>query len=190
LRGFNSINPTTNTIQAKHNNNNNNNNNTSTNTNINCTYSIMTEEASSTTDEHDKRTLGEELYLVHLSRFNKLERSETDYDHEAKEPRKRSLSAGEELWQVHLKRSAGLDLEADEDKEPSTIGTKKKLKVETPVTKKSPTPIAKKGPTRVIHLRNRNVKIPKAAVKIPITRNVKIPIARNVPTAAAKIPIA
>jgi hypothetical protein len=132
----------------------------------------MTEEA---TSEDGKRTLGEELYLVHLSRFNKLERSETDFDHEDKEPRKRSLSAGEELWNVHLKRSAGLDLEGDEDKEPSTIETTKKLKVEKPV-------VTKKISAHVIHLRNRDVKIPKAAVKIPI--------ARNVPIAAVKIPIA
>jgi hypothetical protein len=109
-------------------------------------HSIMTQEAS----EDLKRTLGEELYLIHLSRFNKLERSGNDYDHETKEPRKRSFSAGEELWQVHLKRSVGLDLEADEEKEP-TIPTKR-TKVGTPVTKKIP--------TRVMHLRNRNVKIP------------------------------
>jgi hypothetical protein len=53
-----------------------------------------------------------------------------------------------------LKRSAGLDPEADVDKEPSTIATKKiKVGTGTPVTKKIPKP-------RVIHLRNRNVKIP------------------------------
>jgi hypothetical protein len=111
----------------------------------------MTEAVSANTDD-SKRTPGEELYLVHLSRFSKLPRSENDFDHETKEPRKRSFSAGEELWQIHLKRSAGLDPEADVDKEPSTIPTKK-IKVGTPVTKKIPKP-------RVIHLRNRNVKIP------------------------------
>jgi hypothetical protein len=110
----------------------------------------MTEAASA--DHDSKKTPGEELYLVHLSRFNKLPRSENDFDHETKEPRKRSFSAGEELWQIHLKRSAGLDPAADEDKEPSTIPTKK-IKVGTPVTKKIPK-------LRVIHLRNRNVKIP------------------------------
>jgi hypothetical protein len=81
-----------------------------------------------------------------------LERSENDFDHETKKPRKRTLSAGEELWQIHLKRSAGLDPEAeDEDKEP-TIATKR-IKVGKAVTKKIPK-------LRVIHLRNRNVKIP------------------------------
>jgi hypothetical protein len=105
-------------------------------------YSIMTpEEVSAIAD--DKKTPGEELYLVHLNRFNKLPRSENDFDHETKEPRKRSFSAGEELWQIHLKRSAGLDPEAEEDKEP-TVATKKSHKL------------------RVIHLRNRNVKIPSA----------------------------
>jgi hypothetical protein len=110
----------------------------------------MTEEATISVD--DKKTPGEELYLVHLSRFSKLPRSENDFDHETKEPRKRTFSAGEELWQIHLKRSAGLDPEADEDKEP-TILTAKKLKVGRPATKKN-------AKLRVIHLRNRNVKIP------------------------------
>lgn len=113
----------------------------------------MTEQvATNTSVDDDKRTPGEELYLVHLNRFNKLERSANDFDHETKEPRKRTLSAGEELWQIHLKRSAGQDLEKDEDKEPPTIATKR-LKVGRPVTKKIPK-------LRVIHLRNRNVKIP------------------------------
>jgi hypothetical protein len=123
------------TIQAKHQHQEQN-------------HFIMTEAA--TTDDN-KKTPGEELYLVHLSRFNKLPRSENDFDHETKEPRKRSFSAGEELWQIHLKRSAGLDPEADVDKEP-TIPTKK-IKVGTTVTKRIPK-------LRVIHLRNRNVKIP------------------------------
>jgi hypothetical protein len=116
------------------------------------THSIMTEE---TIIVDDKKTPGEELYLVHLSRFSKLPRSENDFDHETKEPRKRSFSAGEELWQIHLKRSAGLDPEADEDKEPTIATVTKKLKVGRPVTKKIPK-------LRVIHLRNRNVKIPSA----------------------------
>ena len=111
----------------------------------------MTEAVSAIAD--DKKTPGEELYLVHLSRYSKLPRSENDFDHEPKEPRTRSLSAGEELWQIHLKRSAGLDPEADEDKEPTNVT--KRLKVGKVVTKKSPK-------LRVIHLRNRNVKIPSA----------------------------
>jgi hypothetical protein len=108
----------------------------------------------SESSNNDTRTIGEQLYLVHLNRFNKLERNADDFDHEetTKEPRGRSFSAGEELWQVHLRRSAGL--EPDDDKEEDAIA--KRARVGTPESKTH----KKRKSTRVIHLRNRNIKVP------------------------------
>jgi hypothetical protein len=114
-------------------------------------------EAPAVSDCNDKttqeRTRGEELFLVHLSRFNKEKRSETDFDHETKEPRTRTMSAGEELWQVHLKRSAGLEQEGDEDKDNEPVVEKKKR---TKVLKEAS---VKRDTGHVIHLRNRDVEL-------------------------------
>jgi len=59
----------------------------------------------------EKKTIGEELFLIHLRR-NERKRSMVDEDSDAEEiderlPRKRSRSIGEELFLVHLKRSEG-----------------------------------------------------------------------------------
>lgn len=101
---------------------------------------------------HDEKTLGEELFLVHLSRFNKKEPSEDDFDHDYPVPRKRTMSAGDELWQVHLKRSTGTEVDNDEEE----TDANKRLKVNE---KKTQAPTRKRS-TRVISLRNRKVKVP------------------------------
>jgi hypothetical protein len=99
-------------------------------------------------DQGKKKTLGEELFLVHLSRCQKDDES-LDYD----TPRPRSLSTssavsrGEELWNVHCKRMEGWE-EAEEE-------------VEAPPTQKK----AKKSTQedvnhgRTIHLRSRDVSV-------------------------------
>ena len=51
----------------------------------------------------EKRTIGEELYLIHLKRQRE---HEEDYNI-VEIPRKRSRSIGEELYEIHLKRSQG-----------------------------------------------------------------------------------
>ena len=52
----------------------------------------------------EKRTIGEELYLIHLKR-----QSEREEEYDGDEiPRKRSRSIGEELYEIHLRRSQGL----------------------------------------------------------------------------------
>lgn len=74
-----------------------------------------------------KRTVGEELYLVHLRRGqhhhekevegDKESDVESEDDHDYEPPRKRSRSIGEELFSVHLKRSEGLEPDYDIPKE-------------------------------------------------------------------------
>lgn len=92
-----------------------------------------------------KRTVGEELFLVHLSRQDP-EDIVTDKDGVFPQ-RKRSKSIGEELFDVHLKRVAGVDPDYDEPtKKPEAKKTTKK---------KQASPSA-----HVIHLRNRDVPPP------------------------------
>eukprot|EP00586_Coscinodiscus_wailesii_P013680 CAMPEP_0172491654 /NCGR_PEP_ID=MMETSP1066-20121228/22533_1 /TAXON_ID=671091 /ORGANISM="Coscinodiscus wailesii, Strain CCMP2513" /LENGTH=125 /DNA_ID=CAMNT_0013260815 /DNA_START=114 /DNA_END=491 /DNA_ORIENTATION=+ len=65
-----------------------------------------------------KRTVGEELYLVHLQRshhHSNSEDSEDDRDVMIDVPRKRSRSMGDELFSVHLKRSEGCSFDCDVD---------------------------------------------------------------------------
>jgi hypothetical protein len=59
------------------------------------------------------KSLGEELYLVHLQRVAGVTPEEEDFD--TLTPRKRAHSLGEELWDVHLKRSHGLEGDRDEE---------------------------------------------------------------------------
>lgn len=58
-----------------------------------------------------KTTLGEELYRIHLQRFNKEERQPDDFDHEAPHHAERTI--GEELWRVHCQRSLGQENEPE-----------------------------------------------------------------------------
>lgn len=96
--------------------------------------------------EEEKKTLGEELYLVHLERFNKEERSPEDFDLEAK-PKPREITPGEELWLVHCKRTAGVQLEEDCEQEPANDNKNKKKKAKRTAQR------------RVLHLRNRDVAV-------------------------------
>lgn len=63
--------------------------------------------------QENKRTVGEELFLVHLKRKAPKDEEE-DYDEEPPIERKRKSSIGEELYQVHLKRSCH-DLQCETD---------------------------------------------------------------------------
>ena len=59
--------------------------------------------------DNKKKTIGEELWLVHLKRYRI---NPEDYD-TIPPKRKRSKSIGQELYDVHLKRCQGLCFEAD-----------------------------------------------------------------------------
>jgi nucleotidyltransferase/DNA polymerase involved in DNA repair len=59
-----------------------------------------------------KRTIGEELWEVHLHRVGVDDTVDDDLENLEKHP-KRSL--GEELWQVHLRRSQGIEPDYDQD---------------------------------------------------------------------------
>ena len=111
--------------------------------------------------EETPRTVGEELYLVHLSRFSNPDPD--DYDHDnmivAKEDGKvivkhhsknvadddgsgKETTKGEELWQVHCKRQQGCP-DDDEEKEEGGVekeeeggGEKKKQDQPPPPSKK------------------------------------------------------
>jgi hypothetical protein len=65
------------------------------------------------------KTVGEELYLVHLRRHEGEEPRPEDFDFE-NPPKKRSYSAGEELWNVHMKRVRGLEPDVDCEKPEGT----------------------------------------------------------------------
>mmetsp|Transcript_10406 Transcript_10406/g.22945 ORF Transcript_10406/g.22945 Transcript_10406/m.22945 type:complete len:136 (-) Transcript_10406:344-751(-) len=65
--------------------------------------------------DDDRKTVGEELFLVHLSRFS--ERSPDDYDREKPAHRSIERSVGEELWQVHCQRMKGVEFEEDRGEE-------------------------------------------------------------------------
>jgi len=64
-----------------------------------------------------KKTIGEELFLIHLKQESSKEENEKSLDEAL--PRKRSRSIGDELYEIHLKRSQGLppdyDIKKDED---------------------------------------------------------------------------
>ena len=59
----------------------------------------------------EKRSVGEELFLVHLNRYK--EKRAEDFDHDPKPPRKVDMTVGEELWRVHCKRQRGIEEESD-----------------------------------------------------------------------------
>jgi len=115
----------------------------------------------------EKRTVGEELYLIHLSRFSKEERSPDDYDHETSPLTKipgHKPTLGEELWRIHCKRSQGM---IDVDHEEMEYGAAKRHDPVSPTPKGATTPGRKKLATRrninvkprIIHLRNRDIPI-------------------------------
>ena len=119
----------------------------------------------------EKRTVGEELFLVHLSRANTTEPTVQDFDHVAKAERKMpATSPGEELWKIHCHRSAGIELDEDlddtVDRPPANedTGSTKAAKRSASVSAKasgsedtnangSATPTH----SRVLHLRNRDI---------------------------------
>jgi hypothetical protein len=124
------------------------------------TETIMTE----TLGMDRKLTVGEELFLVHLSRHKEEGPREHDFDIE--NPRKRSRSVGEELWEVHLKRTEGS--EPDIDKEDSKPLEALAVKSKAPRPKRTPAktkPLkqtagcAIAGTESVYHLRSRDVLI-------------------------------
>jgi len=56
-----------------------------------------------------KRSVGEELFLVHLNR----QLQEENDTKETTPPRERSVSIGEELFGVHLKRAKGMEPDSE-----------------------------------------------------------------------------
>lgn len=65
----------------------------------------------------NKRSKGEELYLVHLQRINAFDPhpEDNDDDHDYPHPKKGNKTVGEELYCVHVKRSQGLEPDYDGD---------------------------------------------------------------------------
>ena len=114
-------------------------------------------EATTMSEAPSGKTVGEELFLVHLSRVGKEGPGVDDLDLDIKQEahNRTGMSVGDELWRVHCKRSNGMEFESDEDPAEGTP-SKKKVKKATKVvasTKKSP------YTTKVIHLRNRDVEV-------------------------------
>lgn len=106
-------------------------------------------------------TMGEELWRVHVNRHSSSGQPDTDdLDHEAesafyhKPPSDRSI--GEELWLVHCQRSRGLT--PDDEDEQEEKGEKKRVVAKKPKVKEQD-PQEGGGAAKIIHLRNRDVKV-------------------------------
>jgi hypothetical protein len=102
-----------------------------------------------------KKTVGEELFLVHLSRVGNEGPGEKDLDADKKH-HESDMTVGEELWRIHCKRSSGMVLESDEGPK---VKENKKAKKRS-MDKKSSDGYLSTPTTKVIHLRNRDVAVP------------------------------
>lgn len=110
--------------------------------------------------EEGKPTIGEELFLVHLSRDRGGQWSEDDFDSESPRKRNRSVSVGEELWNVHLCRNRGMEQDIDEDeRQPKEKRSGVSAPNKTRSDSKSPKPVRCSDPLAkaVLHLRSRDV---------------------------------
>jgi hypothetical protein len=106
-------------------------------------------------EEAAKKTLGEELFLVHLSR--QVDVTADDVDHELRKEREHKLTIGDELWQVHCKRAANKTDEEDGSLEAPVSPTTTKKHVKTNVSGTHHTPTATFDDKIVHHLRNRDI---------------------------------
>jgi hypothetical protein len=119
----------------------------------------MSEEAT------EKKTLGEELFLVHLSRQTHTLPTADDFDHEDRKQRDtdRRPSIGEELWHVHCKRAVGTIMDEDLDEDDNLKAPAKKSATKKQVQKVFQEPHegaqAKVDDKVIHHLRNRDVTI-------------------------------
>ena len=112
------------------------------------------------------RTRGEELYLVHLTRY---EPSPDDFDVDGiRKNRPRSMSAGEELWDIHCRRSRNRIEEEEEKEDEDDKQDDDKIQAEaepepTPKKRRTTTTAADSAVTRPIKairsLRNREIAI-------------------------------
>jgi hypothetical protein len=128
----------------------------------------------------ERRTVGEELFLVHLSRASAAEPDPADFDRETKakavaaaasatkkkaKPKSGKPSddedlpptPGEELWKVHCKRFKGSDDDDADGDEEEAGGTKPEgtVKEKRGIIGSA----AARDDERVLHLRNRDVAI-------------------------------
>ena len=114
------------------------------------------EERKPSMGEDGKPTIGEELFLVHLSRHQGEQPSEEDFDYECPRKKQRSVSVGEELWNVHMCRNKGMEQDFDEEPSGNSISTQRTRK--TRAGSKSSKPERCSGRlASVLHLRSRDV---------------------------------
>jgi predicted ribonuclease toxin of YeeF-YezG toxin-antitoxin module len=132
----------------------------------------MTEVVAASGEEKTARTTGEELFLVHLSRYKQP--LPDDYDRDGAITKKeRSMSAGEELWEIHCRRSQGRAAEeeeeskeqVDDDPVAADVSTTKKRRTTEGSVQTVPTPVKEEAATnatkklRNLSLRNREIEI-------------------------------
>ena len=112
-----------------------------------------------TMGEDGKPTIGEELFLVHLSRHKGETPSEDDFDRESPRKRLKSESIGEELWNVHVRRNMGMELDIDEEvsgqNRKGTGAKPRKTRASDKVSK--PARCSERLAKTVLHLRTRDV---------------------------------
>lgn len=95
---------------------------------------------SATGTPDSKRSVGEELYLVHLSRHSKQQ--EVDIDRDKSTISSGTRTPGEELWLIHCERSKERRLEEEEEENQ---------------LEHAHMMMQNQEPARVYHLRNRDV---------------------------------
>jgi hypothetical protein len=147
--------------------------------------SINSNSKTSSDSSQERRTVGEELFLVHLSRASAAEPDPADFDRETKAKAVAAVAAvaaaasaakkkakpksdkpsddedlpptpGEELWKVHCKRFKGSDDDADDDEEEAGGTTPEgAVKGKRGIIGSA----AARDDERVLHLRNRDVAI-------------------------------
>jgi hypothetical protein len=101
-----------------------------------------------------KSTLGEELFMIHLSRMSDVPE---EIDREISQIHKPQTTVGESLWQVHLKRSAGSQEELDEE---DTVGRKRSSRKKSKLERfNRKVESLRRAPSRILKLRNRKVTI-------------------------------
>lgn len=103
--------------------------------------------------DDSQQSVGEKMFLEHLSEISNFSQEVGNDTTERDANRIGTMSVGEELWLVHCRRSQGVEFELDEEVKIS-MPPKEVEHLES-----SGHRIETRGSDKILHLRNRDVKI-------------------------------
>jgi len=109
-------------------------------------------------DRNEHVTPGEELYLVHLQRFHN-----TEDGHDFLPRKRRSSSAGEELWEIHRQRSQTFDEDSDRDIDDTLLLDKRNIPKQAVIQVTSTPEKKSEKPKYRYNLRSKDSRINKKA---------------------------